>query len=315
MNVMRNVVAFAATIGLICGVVACEGGDAGGPEAKAVASEKPTKAAPSTLLERLPRSGLPGKVQEVHHAGGYSYVRARTGDGDIWVAVTEVEVEVGDDVVVAAGTRMTDFHSKSLNMTFDQIFFVEYLKGARAKAAPKGAPASAAGSQPASAAGSQPAAGAGSQPAAGAGSQPGSADSRYKPDSARGGPSPHDKVSPGANTPNPQIDIGGITKPEGGQTVNDVFVQRQALSGKPIKVRARVVKFNAAIMGKNWLHLQDGTGDVAQKTHDLTVTTSATAKVGDLVLVEGTLTLDKDFGLGYRYDLIVEDAKVTVETP
>ena len=64
-------------------------------------------------------------------------------------------------------------------------------------------------------------------------------------------------------------------------------------------------------MGKNWIHLQDGTG--AAGTNDLTVTTAGTASVGNTVVVRGNLTTNKDFGFGYKYDVMVEDAAVTVE--
>ena len=64
-------------------------------------------------------------------------------------------------------------------------------------------------------------------------------------------------------------------------------------------------------MGKNWIHIQDGTGDAG--ANDLTVTTDVTANSGDTVLISGTLSLDKDFGYGYAYGVIVEDAEVTVE--
>jgi hypothetical protein len=64
-------------------------------------------------------------------------------------------------------------------------------------------------------------------------------------------------------------------------------------------------------MGKNWIHLQDGTGD--NGSNDLTVTTDSTVNVGDTVLVSGVLNTDKDFGYGYQYAVIVEDAKITVE--
>ena len=74
-----------------------------------------------------------------------------------------------------------------------------------------------------------------------------------------------------------------------------------------------MVKFNQQIMGKNWLHIRDGSGEADAKTNDLTVTTGVTAKVGDTVLVTGKLVLDKDFGYGYKYAVIIEDAKVTVE--
>ena len=72
------------------------------------------------------------------------------------------------------------------------------------------------------------------------------------------------------------------------------------------------MKFNAAIMGTNWLHVQDGTG--ALNSNDLTITTSAELpNVGDTVLVTGKVALDQDFGLGYQYPIIIEEAQVVVE--
>ena len=76
-------------------------------------------------------------------------------------------------------------------------------------------------------------------------------------------------------------------------------------------MRGKVVKFSANIMGKNWVHLQDGTGESG--INDLTVTTSAVVNKGDTVLVSGVLVIDKDFGYGYSYDVIIEDAEVSVE--
>ena len=73
----------------------------------------------------------------------------------------------------------------------------------------------------------------------------------------------------------------------------------------------KVVKYNAMIMGKNWIHLQDGTGEPG--SNDLTVTTQGTAFVGDTVLVRGNIGLDRDMGAGYRYDVLIEDATITVQ--
>lgn len=108
-----------------------------------------------------------------------------------------------------------------------------------------------------------------------------------------------------------EVDLSGITPAEGGQTVADIFTKKAELAGKPVTVRGKVVKFTPEIMGKNWIHLQDGTGSAG--TNDLTVTTSATAQTGDTVTISGALVIDKDFGYGYAYDVIIEDAKVTVE--
>lgn len=102
--------------------------------------------------------------------------------------------------------------------------------------------------------------------------------------------------------------VGKIAPAPGGKTVADVYAQKAALSGKPVTVRGKVVKFNAQIMGRNWLHIQDGSGSAG--TNDLTVTTAATVKVGDVVTIKGTLALNRKFGPGYSYAVIVEQATV-----
>ena len=96
----------------------------------------------------------------------------------------------------------------------------------------------------------------------------------------------------------------------GGSTVASLWTNRKSLAGKPVTVRGKVVKFNGGILGKNWLHLQDGTGTEKEGTNDITVTSAADTKVGDIVTVTGTLVLDKDFGSGYAYAILIEDAKI-----
>ena len=81
-----------------------------------------------------------------------------------------------------------------------------------------------------------------------------------------------------------------------------------ALKDKPVLVRGRIVKFNGGIMGKNWIHLRDGTGSAADASDDLLVTTAGQATVGDVVTVSGVVRTDKDFGSGYFYKVLVEDA-------
>ncbi len=109
------------------------------------------------------------------------------------------------------------------------------------------------------------------------------------------------------------VDLSGISKAAGGKTVAEINSGKAELSGQEVALRGKVVKYNAQIMGKNWLHIQDGSGDAADGSNDITVTTSTEAKVGDTVLLTGKLSLDKDFGYGYKYALIIEDAAVTVE--
>lgn len=108
------------------------------------------------------------------------------------------------------------------------------------------------------------------------------------------------------------VDLSGIDKAEGGQTVAEVFAAKEQLEGETVLIRGKVVKVNANIMNKNWLHVRDGSGE--EGTNDLTITTTgAVPEVGDTVLVNGTLGLNRDFGMGYQYPVIIEDAEVTVE--
>jgi hypothetical protein len=101
-----------------------------------------------------------------------------------------------------------------------------------------------------------------------------------------------------------------IERLPGGHTIQELVTQRAALSGKSVRVRGRVAKVTNGVMGKNFLHLQDGTGTPANQDDDLTVTTQALVAVGDVIDVRGTLITDKDLGAGYRYDVLLQDAKI-----
>jgi hypothetical protein len=109
----------------------------------------------------------------------------------------------------------------------------------------------------------------------------------------------------------PEAEVVAVEPLEGGLTVAGVFSSRLDLAGQEIELRGRVVKVNRQIMGTNWLHLQDGTGEAG--TNDLVVTTQGMAAVGDVVVIKGKLAVDKDFGAGYSYEAIVEDAQVRAE--
>jgi len=105
------------------------------------------------------------------------------------------------------------------------------------------------------------------------------------------------------------IQAGSIAKAAGGYTVAELYERAKELAGKEVSVRGKVVKFNGSILGRNWIHLRDGTGSAS--ANDLTVTSGEAAEVGEVVLVTGTLALDKDFGSGYKYPLIIEGASVS----
>jgi len=99
-----------------------------------------------------------------------------------------------------------------------------------------------------------------------------------------------------------------VTPAEGGISIADLYSKKDSYAGKTVKIRGEVVKFNAEIMGKNWIHLQDGTN--SNGSFDIAVTTSDVTKVGDVVTVEGSVTLKKDFGAGYFYEVIIENGKL-----
>ena len=107
-----------------------------------------------------------------------------------------------------------------------------------------------------------------------------------------------------------EVDLSGIDKPAGAKSVAEIFASRTELDGAEILVLGKVVKYNPMILGKNWIHLQDGTGEPG--SNDLTVTTQDTAAVGDVVLVRGTVGLNEDIGAGYQYDVLIDNATLTV---
>ena len=214
---------------------------------------------------------LTGKVAETMNAATYTYVLVDTGGQKVWAAAPQFAVKVGDTVAVADPMPMTNYHSKTLDRTFPVVFFSGEVKVNGKSSAPAGM----ATLTPAT----------------------GELPKGHPPTAGASGP-----VAP---------DLSGIMRADKGQTVVELATGKAKFGGKPIAVRGRVVKFNGGILGKNWLHIRDGSG--TDGTNDLTVTTAATAKVGDLILVTGVLATDRDFGSGYKFNVIVEDATVVAQ--
>jgi hypothetical protein len=99
-----------------------------------------------------------------------------------------------------------------------------------------------------------------------------------------------------------------IKTDKGGATISELFAKKEMYSGKIVKITGLVTKFSPDIMKKNWAHLQDGTENAGK--FDLTVTTSALIKQGDTVTFEGKIAINKDFGYGYNYEVLMEDAVI-----
>ncbi|MFZ2431344.1 MAG: hypothetical protein WA143_11415 [Lutibacter sp.] len=110
-----------------------------------------------------------------------------------------------------------------------------------------------------------------------------------------------------SSAPAPVIDIK-IEKPKNGTSLSELFSAKKSFSGKSIIVKGQVVKVNNGIMDKNWVHIVDGTQ--FENKNDLTITTTETVNIGDVVTFKGVIVLDKDFGQGYKYDVLLEEGKL-----
>ena len=104
--------------------------------------------------------------------------------------------------------------------------------------------------------------------------------------------------------------VGRIAKASGSdaRTVEEVVRGKATLKDKPVAVRAQVVKVNNGIMGKNWIHVQDGSGQAAQGTHDILVTSQDQVAVGDVVTINGRVRTDVELGQGYSYAVMIDGA-------
>jgi hypothetical protein len=117
----------------------------------------------------------------------------------------------------------------------------------------------------------------------------------------------HQQVSA---TPREQISIEPL---KDGKTIAQIFSQRNELSGRTVRLRGKVVKYNPNIMDRNWVHIQDGTE--SDGNYDLLITSKDVTSLGQIIVVEGKVALNKDFGAGYSYTVLLEDAKISSEKP
>jgi membrane protein implicated in regulation of membrane protease activity len=245
------------------------------------ASAQQQKQAPQAAPAAAP--SVTGTILETMDSGGYTYMKLKTDKGEIWSAVNQSKVKKGQTVTIATPMFLDNFQSKTLNRTFDHIIFGT-LAGSSA-AAPQGAAAASSGGE----------------------LPPGHP--------STGGATRETMAAQHSAAASPQADATPIkvARADGptGKTVAELYAQRTTLKDKEVAVRGKVVKVTPEVMGKNWLHLHDGTGSAAKKDNDITVTTSGLAAVGDVVLVKGVVHLDRDFGAGYTYSVIIEDAKVS----
>ena len=208
-----------------------------------------------------------GEVLEVKDVDTYTYLRLKTAKGETWAAVNKAVVKKGAEVTINNPTVVQNFESKSLKRTFDTIVFGTLAGTASAGAA--------------------------------------------VPSMVPGAPTAGGDLNQihGNLTKTPDVGVVKVAKAEGanGRTVAEVNSDRLALRDKPVTIRAKVVKVTANVMGKNWVHLRDGSGSAADNSNDILVTSKDEPTVGDVVIAKGVVKTDVNLGSGYAYKVLVED--------
>ncbi|MGE5681163.1 MAG: GW dipeptide domain-containing protein [Bacillota bacterium] len=195
------------------------------------------------------------KVLDKIDASNYSYLQVSENNSTYWIAVPQMPVQKGETVQFSKSMEMKNFHSETLNRTWESILFVsDCVKEGHGQM------------------------------------------------SANGGMQMHPQVTSAPE----KITVDPV---KGGKTVAEIFSQKKSLEGKTVKVRGKVTKYNPGIMDRNWIHLQDGTNDAG--AYDLMVTSTQETQLGSIITVEGKVSVNKDFGAGYSYPVIVEDAKIS----
>lgn len=115
----------------------------------------------------------------------------------------------------------------------------------------------------------------------------------------------HSGVAKAADVGN--VKVAKATGPDA-RTVAEIVTKKADLKDKTVLVRGKVVKYTPDVLGKNWIHLRDGSGSATDNTHDVLVTTKDQAKIGDVVVVKGVVHTDRDLGAGYSYKVLIEEA-------
>lgn len=214
------------------------------------------------------------KVLEIKPAMGYKYLKVQEQDKKTWVAIANAPVKVGDTIGFDKKTLMKNFKSKSLNQAFKEIYFASEVYLPQKPTAPKS----------------------------------------MKDLLGLSKKDPHASMNVNIS---PQPADEKPTKPfvkKETYTVEEVHMWRKHLNGQTISLTGSVYKVSKGIMKRDWVHIGDGTGDEKKLTDDLVFTApTSSIKSGDKVLAKGTVAVDKDFGYGYFYPVIIENSTFEVK--
>lgn len=212
------------------------------------------------------------EVKEVIQTSNYTYLRVDKNNQEQWIAIGKMDqAKAGDVYYFEDGLEMKNFESKELGRTFASVLFVMEIS-----------------------------------------------DQPIKHEAVHGGMPGGMKNSGnqpvmGDKPEKPVIDKIDVTVdlPAGATSIADLYAKKTTYKGKLVTVRGQVTKVNVGIMGRNWIHIQDGTSN--GENFDLTITTMDEPAMGTIVTYSGTLSLEKDFGYGYYYSIILENAEPVKE--
>jgi len=219
-----------------------------------------------------------GKILQISSAMGYKYLKVDENGTTLWVAIANAPVNIGDTIGYDKQTIMTNFKSKTLGKTFEKVIFASdvYLPKRRQRVRSMKEMLGLTGTQ-----------------------------NMTNPHKGMGV-----GLSPIQEEKEPALPF--VEKPF--YSVEEVFMWRKMLQGKTIKIKGKIYKVSHQIMKRDWVHLGDGSGDEKKLTDDLVFTTTSTKlQAGDEVIASGKVTVDKDFGYGYFYKVIMEDASFEVK--
>ena len=194
------------------------------------------------LMASAPHSA---KILETMNSGGYTYMKVKEGKKDYWIAMTKRDTKVGDVIEYMEQGWMKNFHSKTLNRTFESILFAG------------------------------------------------------------------DKTAPVAvqklETAKKSV-MDSSYKEKGTITVAELFANREKYAGKVVTIKGKVAKTSSGIMKLNWIHIKDGSN--FQNIDDIVFTSSQVVPANNsVVYAKGKVVIDKDFGYGYFYPVIIQKSE------
>jgi hypothetical protein len=216
-----------------------------------------------------------GQVRETFDVADYTYLRLAAPDGsELWAAVAKAPVAIGSTVAIANPARMTDFHSASLKRTFPVIYFGNL-------------------------------AGAGNQTAPGGSLPPGHPQIAGHPEMAGHGSSAHPNTA--APVPSAVAKVP-LASGSNARTIAALFAERSSLAGTRVRVQGQVLKATP-VQGINYYRLRDGSSSEPALA-ELVVSSTEHAKVGDVVTFEGIARPDADVGIGTKYPVMLQEARL-----